>query len=231
MWLGCNMLFGGFRTRGCGYRDEAGTGRDDRLGVGRVVSTEEAKQIEKESGNKIMPTRRVVSLKGDGRTRCRLVCKDFKSAGLSSFREELYSGSDRHWSEQANVQIPTCRRCFGVCSHAQAPKWSWLEPPPLVAGGIFQPAVKAIRKLIFLVSQEMREENVSKASINVLQVYYHPESVTYEPSIWSLRLANPKHPDPMVCIPNLLSYQPKQTGDHTANNTSNRVYLSPSLRT
>lgn len=141
------------------------------------------------------------------------------------------SGSDRHWSEQANVQIPTCRRCFGVCSHAQAPKWSWLEPPPLVAGGIFQQAVKAIRKLIFLVSQEMRKENVFKASLNVLQVYYHPESVTYGPSIWSLRLANPKHPDPMVCIPNLLSYQPKQTGDHTPNNTSNRVYLSPSLRT
>lgn len=31
MWLGCNILYGGFRTRGCGYRDEAGTGRDDKV--------------------------------------------------------------------------------------------------------------------------------------------------------------------------------------------------------
>ena len=61
-----------------------------RLRVGRVVSTEVAKEIEKSSGNRIMATRWVVSLKGDGRTRCRLVCEDFRSGGLSSFREELY---------------------------------------------------------------------------------------------------------------------------------------------
>ena len=54
-----------------------------RLRVGRVVSTEMAKEIEKSFGNRIMATRWVVSLKGDGRTRCRLVCKDFRSGGLT----------------------------------------------------------------------------------------------------------------------------------------------------
>lgn len=81
-----------------------------RFGVGRVVSTEEAKQIEKESGNKIMPTRWVVSLNGDGRARCRLVCKDFKSAGLSSFREQLYSPTASLESLRAVIAIGQSKR-------------------------------------------------------------------------------------------------------------------------
>ena len=61
-----------------------------KLMVGTWISEEEAKQGCKQSGTKLLGTRWVLVQKPD-KVRARLVCKDFRSAGLSSFREDCYS--------------------------------------------------------------------------------------------------------------------------------------------
>lgn len=62
-----------------------------RLKVGRVVSEGDGREIARKTGTKVLGCRWVYALKSDGRHRARLVTKDFKAAGLSSLKEELYS--------------------------------------------------------------------------------------------------------------------------------------------
>ena len=127
-----------------------------------------------------------------------------------------------------SIQIPTCRRCFGVCSRAQAPKWSWLEPPPLVASGVFEQAVKAIyKKAHFLgITRDAQRECIQ--SIHKCPTIVLSSWICW---LWAVNLKfKTCKPQTSWCVPWFAS-QPKQTGDHTPNSTSNRVYLSPSLRT
>ena len=60
------------------------------LEVGEFVSEEEAKVLSAERNLKVLNARWVVTKKPD-RVRCMVVCKDFRSMGLSSLREDLYS--------------------------------------------------------------------------------------------------------------------------------------------
>ena len=61
-----------------------------KLKVGFWVTDTEAKHGSRRAGSKLLGTRWVLVQKPD-KVRARLVCKDFRSAGLSSFREEFYS--------------------------------------------------------------------------------------------------------------------------------------------
>ena len=60
------------------------------LDVGDFVSEEQAKKLAADRNLKVLNARWVVTKKPD-RVRCRVVCKDFRSMGLSSLREDLYS--------------------------------------------------------------------------------------------------------------------------------------------
>ena len=62
-----------------------------KLEVGTILNEVEARDKAERTGTKILACRWVLSLKTDGRTRARLVTKDFRSCGLSSFKEELYA--------------------------------------------------------------------------------------------------------------------------------------------
>ena len=62
-----------------------------KLEVGMILSEFAARDKAERTGSKILACRWVLSLKADGRTRARLVTKDFRSCGLSSFKEELYA--------------------------------------------------------------------------------------------------------------------------------------------
>ena len=61
-----------------------------KLKVGFWVTETEAKQGSRRAASKLLGTRWVLVQKPE-KVRARLVCKDFRSAGLSSFREEFYS--------------------------------------------------------------------------------------------------------------------------------------------
>ena len=60
------------------------------LEVGKFLGFEQANQKAEENGVRIIPTRWVLVQKPD-KVRARLVCKDYRSNGLSSVREDIYS--------------------------------------------------------------------------------------------------------------------------------------------
>ena len=60
------------------------------LDTGTWVTETQAKDIASKTRTKVMPTRWVVVQKPD-KVRCRIVCKDFRSSGLSSLREDIYA--------------------------------------------------------------------------------------------------------------------------------------------
>lgn len=61
------------------------------LKVGDWVDEKGAIQISQRSGLKIVASRWVLVQKNETLVRARLVCKDFRSSGLTSLREHLYS--------------------------------------------------------------------------------------------------------------------------------------------
>ena len=62
-----------------------------KLGVGEQISEKQAHEISDKAGTKILSSRWVVVLKTTGRVRARVVCRDYKSAGLTAFREDISS--------------------------------------------------------------------------------------------------------------------------------------------
>ena len=60
------------------------------LEFGDFVSGDDARKIAESAGIRIIATRRVLVQKPD-KVRARLVCKDFRSNGLTSIREDIYS--------------------------------------------------------------------------------------------------------------------------------------------
>ena len=61
-----------------------------KLEVGEFLPEQRAKQLASQSGSRVISTRWVIVQKPD-RVRARLVCRDYRSSGLSSLRENIYA--------------------------------------------------------------------------------------------------------------------------------------------
>jgi hypothetical protein len=92
------------------------------LKVGAGLGETQLNLVSKQLGVRIIPCRWVLTLKGDGRTRARLVCKDFKHLGQSALKEGHYSPTSTIESLRAVLAVaeinirPKCGEQWAIIS-------------------------------------------------------------------------------------------------------------------